>query len=391
MLAMSLKRRAWMFVAPTALVALLLACGSNNNKAQNASPAAPSASATKAASAAATSASAATTATSPATSTATATQVAKPAKVTKIVFAPDWFTGPENAGELMAKLLNLYPPDLDVEIRDGGPSVSVTQQLATGQIQMGTCTGIDNILVAKQEGIDLVALFAPMQISPQVLIAHKETGIKGFEDMKGKSIAVSDFVYWWDWLVKKYGWSQSQRVKYNGTLQDFLLNKELITQGYYMNEPYYIQKQGQQIDMFLIADAGFNPYAEVLCTSKSFLEKNPDAVREFVQAAQKGYLAMLDPKNQKLLFDEIQRRNKTWQPDAIAYSLSKIPDLMFTAETATNGFGTMSDERWKTTMQQMIDVGELKGPLDYKALYTNEYLDKSIKGMPPSASPTPVR
>jgi len=385
MLAVALRRRVWTFATLAVLAILPLACGSNGNTAKNPTQAAPSAS--QAANAAAPATSASTTA----AAASTATQAAKPAKVTKIVFAPDWFTGPENAGELMAKLLNLYPPDLDVEIRDGGPSVSVTQLLATGQIQMGTCTGIDNILVAKQEGIDLVALFAPMQISPQVLIAHKEAGVKGFEDMKGKSIAVSDFVYWWDWLVKKYGWSQSQRVKYNGTLQDFLINKELITQGYYMNEPYYIQKQGQQIDMFLIADAGFNPYAEVLCTSKSFLEKNQDAVREFVQAAQKGYLAMLDPKNQKLLFDEIQRRNKTWQPDAIAYSLSKIPDLMFTNETSANFFGIMSDERWKTTMQQMIDVGELKGPLDYKSLYTNEYLDKSIKGVPPSASPTPAR
>jgi NitT/TauT family transport system substrate-binding protein len=382
------KRKVWL-TALAALLVLPLACGSNNNKAQNASPAAPSASATKAASAAAASASAATTATSPATSAAT--QAAKPAKVTKIVFVPDWFAEPENAGELMAKLLNLYPPDLDVEIRDGGPSVSVTQQLATGQIQMGTCGGIDSIMIAKQQGIDLVALFAPMQISPQVLIAHKEAGIKGFEDMKGKSIAVSDFANYYDWLAKKYGWSQSQRVKYTGTLQDFLTNKSLITQGYYTSEPYYIQKEGQQVDTFFISDSGYSPYAEVLCTSKSFLEKNPDAVREFVQAAQKGYLAMLDPKNQKLLFDEIQRRNKDQQTDAMLYALSKMPDLMFTAETATNGFGTMSDERWKAMMQQLIDIGVLKGPLDYKALYTNEYLDKSLKGMPPAASPTPAR
>src|SRR5579875_23532 len=380
------KRKVWL-MALVALAALPLACGSNANNTKNATQAAPSA--TKAASAAATSASAATTVGASATSAAT--QAVKPAKVTKIVFVPDWFAEPENAGELMAKVLNLYPPDLDVEIRDGGPSVSVTQQLATGQIQMGTCGGIDSVMIAKQQGIDLVALFAPMQISPQVLIAHKEAGVKGFEDMKGKSIAVSDFANYFDWLAKKYGWSQSQRVKYTGTLQDFLTNKSLITQGYYTAEPFYIQKEGQQVDVFKIADAGYNPYAEVLCTSKGFLEKNPDAVREFVQAAQKGYLAMLDPKNQKLLFDEIQRRNKDEQVDAMNYAISKMPDLMFTNETLTNGYGTMTDARWQTMMQQLIDIGVLKGPLDYKALYTNEYLDKSLKGMPPAASPTLAR
>jgi|GEM_PF-239825 len=380
------KRKVWL-MALVALAALPLACGSNANNTKNATQAAPSA--TKAASAAATSASAATTVGASATSAAT--QAVKPAKVTKIVFVPDWFAEPENAGELMAKVLNLYPPDLDVEIRDGGPSVSVTQQLATGQIQMGTCGGIDSVMIAKQQGIDLVALFAPMQITPQVLIAHKEAGIKGFEDMKGKSIAVSDFANYFDWLAKKYGWSQSQRVKYTGTLQDFLTNKSLITQGYYTAEPFYIQKEGQQVDVFKIADAGYNPYAEVLCTSKGFLEKNPDAVREFVQAAQKGYLAMLDPKNQKLLFDEIQRRNKDEQVDAMNYAISKMPDLMFTNETLTNGYGTMTDARWQTMMQQLIDIGVLKGPLDYKALYTNEYLDKSLKGMPPAASPTLAR
>ena len=385
-------RGRWTLVPALAATAVFaLACGSNNNSSNNNKPSAATQAASAAATTAATTAASAS-ATTAATSAATSPTAAKASsgKVTKIAFAPNWFAEPENSGELMAKLLNYFPSDLDVTIGNGGPSVNVTQELVSGQIQMGTCAA-DGILLAKEQGIDLVGLMAVFQSNPQVLITHKESGIKGFADMKGKDIAVSDFANYYDFLANKYGWSQSQRVKYTGTLQDFLANKNLITQGYYTAEPFYIQAAGQQVDTYLIADSGMNPYASLLCTTKDFLTKNPDAVREFVQADQKGWLAEIDAKNDAMLFPEIAKLNKDEQNDAMAYAVSKMPDLMFNADTYANGFGTMTDARWQTLMQQFIDTKVLKGPVDFKSLYSNDYLDKSIKGNKPAASPTPAR
>jgi NitT/TauT family transport system substrate-binding protein len=384
-------RRRWTAVPALAATAVLaLACGSNNSNSNNNKPTTQSP--TQAASAAATTAStsAATTAATAASSPSAAAKSGS-GKVTKIVFAPNWFAEPENSGELMAKLLNYYPADLDVTIGNGGPSVNVTQELVSGQIQMGTCSA-DGLLIAKSQGIDLVGLMAAFQSNPQVLIAHKEQGIKSFADMKGKDIAVSDFANFFDYLANKYGWGQSQRVKYTGTLQDFLANKNQITQGYYTAEPFYIQAQGQQVDTFLIADSGMNPYASVLCTTKDFLQKNPDAVREFVQADQKGWLAMLDKKNDDTLFPEITKLNKDEQNDAMAYAISKMPDLMFNADSYANGFGHETADRYQQLMQQFIDTKVLKGPVDYQSVFTNDYLDTSIKGNPPTstASPTPA-
>jgi hypothetical protein len=53
-----------------------------------------------------------------------------------------------------------------------------------------------------------------------------------------------------------------------------------------------------------------------------------------------------------------------------------MPDLMFNDDTKANGFGHMTDDRWKTLMDQLVDTKVLKGPVDYKSVYTNDFLSK---------------
>jgi len=357
--------------------AFSVACSSSSNK--------PVTAASVSATVAATSATVASTvaatrpptaaATTAAASPAAAASAAAPGKVTKVAYVPNWFAEPENGGELMAKLLNYYPPDLDVTINNGGPGVNRVQQLQTGQIQFTLCAA-DEILTFKEQGIELVGLLAGFQVNPQMLMAHKDAGIKGFEDMKGKPVAVSAFQYYYPYLQKKYGWNEADKLTYTGSIADFLANNKVIEQGYITAEPYLVAKQNQQIDTFLISDGGFNPYASVLCGTKDYVQKNPTVVKEFVQAAQKGWQAMLKPENQKALSDEIAKRNEQEDAGSVKFALDKLSDVMLNDDTKTNGFGHMTDERWTTLMNQMVDTKVLKGPVDLKGLYTNEFLVK---------------
>jgi NitT/TauT family transport system substrate-binding protein len=360
-------------------VALLaFACSSNSNNSSKSVPVGTTQSAAQVASQAPTTAAAAATSASAAGTTAAAATSAAPGKVTKVAYVPNWFAEPENAGELMAKLLNYYPKDLDVDIRNGGPNVNGQQLLQTGQIQFTLCAA-DNMLINKEQGLETVGLLAGFQSNPQVLISHKEQGVKSFDDMKGKAVAVSQFQTYYPYLQKTYGWSESDKQQYNGSIAPFLANKSLIEQGYYTSEPYLIDKQGQAYDVWLISKTGYDPYASLLCTTKDFAQKNPDVVKEFVQAAQKGWLALLKPENQKILADEIAKRNDQEDTGSVQYALQKMPDLMFNDDTKANGYGHMSDARWQLLMQQMVDTKVLKGPVDLKGLYDNSFLDPNLK------------
>ena len=96
--------------------------------------------------------------------------------------------------------------------------------------------GADSLFFARDQGLPIKAIMAPMAVSPLALVAHKELGIKSFQDMKGKKVAISNGSAYWDFLKKKYGWSDSDQVTYNGSLAVWLQDKNLITQAYATNE-----------------------------------------------------------------------------------------------------------------------------------------------------------
>lgn len=360
---MTRKRRASLWLLPMlAIIALLaVACGDDDD--DDDEPA--DTPATSAASAEAT------------TPAASPSATSAPAEKVKVKMQMNWFPQPENAGELAAATLGYFPENVEVEVNPGGPGIAITQLLATGEVEFATC-GADSILIAKEKGINLVGLLAAFQSNPQILYSHAEAGVKGFEDMVGKPVAVSDGAVYYDFLAKKYGWSDSDKRKYDGAVATFLANKDLIQQGYYTSEPYFIAKEAPdtKFDTFLIADSGYNPYSSLLCTTQEYLDENPEVVKAVVEGAQKGWQDLVDPTKNAKVLEAIMEANPDHTPESMAFAVEKMPDLMFNADTEANGFGSMTDERWKTLMDQMVDLGVLKAPVDYKSVFTNEFIVK---------------
>ena len=59
-------------------------------------------------------------------------------------------------------------------------------------------------------------------------------------------------------------------------------------QCYVTSEPIAAKKQGSDPQVFLIADAGFNPYATVVITRRELVNDKPEMVSAFVAATAKG-------------------------------------------------------------------------------------------------------
>lgn len=61
---------------------------------------------------------------------------------------------------------------LDMTIQSGGPGISSTQIVAGGKAEFGMGQA-DEILLARQNGIPLVAIAATFQKNPQGIMFHK--------------------------------------------------------------------------------------------------------------------------------------------------------------------------------------------------------------------------
>jgi NitT/TauT family transport system substrate-binding protein len=139
--------------------------------------------------------------------------------------------------------------------------------------------------------VPIVAVAGVYQRNPQILMAHRASGIASFEDMRGKPIMVSSLARngYWLWLKAKFGFTDDQIRPYTFNLVNFLNNPSAIQQGFITYEPYVVKKQGTDPVSFLFADAGYSDYGGIIVVRRETFENRKDVVRRFVQALSEGW------------------------------------------------------------------------------------------------------
>ena len=101
-----------------------------------------------------------------------------------------WVTQAQFAGYYVAKDKGFYKEEgLDVDIMPGGPDISPTQVMAGGGADV-TVDWMPSALAAREKGLELVNIAQPFKSSGMMLTCLKESGIKGPEDFKGKTLGV---------------------------------------------------------------------------------------------------------------------------------------------------------------------------------------------------------
>ena len=101
-----------------------------------------------------------------------------------------WVTQAQFAGYYVAQEKGFYDEEgLEVTIMPGGPDISPTQVMAGGGADV-TVDWMPSALAAREKGLDLVNIAQPFKSSGMMLTCLKETGIKGPEDFKGKTLGV---------------------------------------------------------------------------------------------------------------------------------------------------------------------------------------------------------
>jgi len=126
-------------------------------------------------------------------------------------------------------------------------------------------------------------------------------------------------------------------------------------------------------------DYGLEIYANSIGVPEDFLGKNPDVVKKFVRAALKGWKdALADPEEASRI--EIQYV-KALDPQIIVEELQILKRIAITPDVEAKGFGTISMERMKNTVDFINKNIEVSGDkLTAEQIYRAGYLpDVPIK------------
>ncbi len=205
-----------------------------------------------------------------------------------------WFPQWQFAGYLVAKLKGYYAQaGLDVTINPGGPDLVSLPLVSTGADTFGS-TGADTVLIARDQGIDVVALATWFQASPVAFMVHADAGITGPQDFPGHSIGM----FYGDNVETEYRALLAATGVERATLKEipgdtsiapFLAGRVDIWPVYATDQPNLARREGATVNLIVARDYGVQLMGDVLFTTAKFARENPATVKAFVAATLRGW------------------------------------------------------------------------------------------------------
>ena len=268
----------------------------------------------------------------------------------EIRLALNWKPDPQFGGFYAA---DYRQHGLDVEILPGGAGTPTVQMIGAGSAEFGIVSA-DEILLARAQGNDVVALFAVFQNNPQGIMAHASRNAGSIDDLlKGGTLALQSGLPYARLLQKKYGFGRVKVVPSpGGDLTAFLNDENFAQQCFVTGEPLQAKRRGVAVKVFPVSDIGYNPYTTVLATSGELLRKNPEMARNMVVAVRQGWRIYLD--SAVATNDKMHAMNPTM--DAAIYAeVAQAQQLLIEADP----LGRMTKERWETLASQLKELGDI--------------------------------
>ena len=289
----------------------------------------------------------------------------------------DWFPEPEHGGLYQALARGYFAKEgLDVTLLPGGSNVLVTQFVATGQADIGQ-SATTQVIQALAGGLPVINIASIFHRMPTGLMMHTENPITSFAQLNGQSIMARPEAEYIPYLKKKYNINFTVIPQNFGSAQ-FLADPNFIQEGFFIAEPYFLEKSGAHVKWLALWDSGYEPEL-TLFANTNFATAHPEQIRAFLRAFIQGWKEYLegDPTAGN---DLIKKNNPKADDDFFKFERDQIVKFNLGKGDTAQGedYGTLNLAKIKGEIATMEDLGQLpvgKVPLEKAA--TTEYLPGS--------------
>lgn len=272
------------------------------------------------------------------------------------------------AGIYAAKEKGFYrQAGLDVEILTGFNHPY--EEIENGNVNFGVSgTGI---VMEYMKGRPFVALGATFQSSPYVWLVTADSGIYSAADFVGKTITRQSEA---DDLTAIFLQQHVDTSKINfvsptkSDISNLIRGRVDGITAYISNEPFFLQEQNEPYRVIAPQDYGIDFYSDILFTSQTFIDKQPEIVDAFREATYKGWTYTAEHQQEiiDLVLEKYNTQNKS--PAHVRYEAEQLLRLSL---YPTVEFGHITVSRWKQIADtyQALGVSTTQRDLD-EFIYT---------------------
>ncbi|NBC33622.1 MAG: ABC transporter substrate-binding protein [Alphaproteobacteria bacterium] len=255
---------------------------------------------------------------------------------------------------------------------DGSGFMRTVDEVAAGRAQFGI--GGADILFARKNGVEMVALATILQHSPASYYATGEAGLRTVDDFTRLRVArrPGDMV---DAEFQAMLWAEGidpasvprppPEVR-PATLTDLAEGRVDVLPGYSTRTPYQAQRLGLSLQSLSARTYGIDFYGDTLFTTRAFAETDPDLIGRFVGASLRGWRYALDHPA-----EIADRLAETYEPGFEIDDFRAFLDFQIDAvRTLIDPYGErreighVNPGRWRHTHQALARAGLVDGRFD---------------------------
>jgi|TARA_B110000263_G_scaffold202402_1_gene182114 NitT/TauT family transport system substrate-binding protein len=288
--------------------------------------------------------------------------------LTPVTLQLNWFPEAEHGGYYAALVHGFFADEgLDVEIIPGGPGSPVIQKLVVKQSTF-VVGNADQVLTGRNQEAEVIALFAPIQMSPRCIMVHASSGIETLDELRNMTVALSAGRAFALYMQKHLSLEGVRVVGYPGSMAVFLNDNNFAQQGYVFSEPFIAKQQGGDPHVLMVSELGFNPYASLLITRSDTVDTKPELVAAMVRASKQGWQTYLESPEKTNA--AIHQQNEEMGLEILDYGATVLQDLCLPDAMPSAQLGDMTLQRWTQLRDQLAEIDLVDKNLDVTKAFT---------------------
>jgi NitT/TauT family transport system substrate-binding protein len=305
-------------------------------------------------------------------------------KMRKVSFRLAWIPSGQYCYALVARKLGFWRKlGLDVKIHRGFGSSKTSQEISTGQFDVGEASFGPAILVISKGG-SLVGMGARYQKSPMGVATLKKTPLKTAKDIEGLTLASSPgsgshtlfpaFARSAGIDANKVKWLMISPAAYKSSL---LAGKVDAVSTYIVSFAPGLIGRGIKYNFVFYADHGFDMLDQTFWARPDRFKKDRNLYRKFVQGALKGIKhTFLEPEESiKITMGELPIYGKgKVSYKIIEAGLGVASAISSSAHTEKHGIGWMEPSLVKDSLDRVVKYMGAAPIKDINSIYTNEFI-----------------
>jgi putative hydroxymethylpyrimidine transport system substrate-binding protein len=291
--------------------------------------------------------------------------------------ALDFYVNPDHAGIYTALERGYFENEgLDVQPQVPSDPAAPIKQVAAGRVDLAISYEPE-VLLARDQGLDVVAVAALVQEPLTSLISLPDAGIETAADLEGSTIATAGIPYqdaFLDAILRGEGLTPDDvsTVDVGLNLLPAVLSgrADAMLGGFRNIEGVDLELRGEDPRVVPVDELGIPTYDElVLVASEERLADDPDEIRDFLAALERGTEAAAD--DPELATDAVLEAGEGLDPDLTAAEVEATLPLL---APDRRRFGYMDPAEWEGFAGFMAEEGQIGSAPAPDEVSTNEYL-----------------